>query len=236
MDDARMRRRGFLAMAGATVAGIGRLLAGAHARAAAGPRLTVGPIRRVGADGAKYFEPWIAANPRDASNLVVVGSHRLDEMSHKEPAAWFTTDGGATWSAGELAGADQLRREKAAFADAYATYAPDGTAFCVFLGSPNGKPDRPVDLPLRRRRPTLAGADDRAGFPGLSSARRRPARRQAPPLRRGQRSGRWADLRKVEEARIRLCGPEVGRRRPDASRPSISSRRRRSCTPRSSRR
>ena len=138
MDYARIRRRGFLATVGATVAGIGRHLPGAQAMAAAGPRLTVGSIRRVGADGAKYFEPWIAANPRDASNLVVVGSHRLGAMSHKEPAAWFTMDGGASWSAGELAGADQLRGEKSSFADAYATYAPDGTAFCVFLGSPNG--------------------------------------------------------------------------------------------------
>ena len=136
MDDVRIHRRGFLAMAGATAAGVGGLPAGTHAEAAAGPRLTVGPIRRVGAGGAKYFEPWIAANPRDASNLVVVGSHRLGEIFHKEPAAWFTTDGGATWSAGELAGTGQLRGEKAVFADAYATYAPDGTAFCVFMGGP----------------------------------------------------------------------------------------------------
>jgi hypothetical protein len=138
MEDTRIHRRGFLAMTGATAAGVGSLLAGAPAEAAAGPRLTVGPIRRVGADGVKYFEPWIAANPRDAPNLVVVGSRRLDGMFHKQPAAWFTMDGGDTWSAGELAGTDQLRGEKADFADAYATYAPDGTAFCVFLGSPRG--------------------------------------------------------------------------------------------------
>jgi hypothetical protein len=141
MNGAQIQRRGFLAMAGTAVAGAGGLLAGAHAQAADGPRLTVGPIRRVGADGAKYFEPWIAANPRDASNLVVVGSHRLDEMFHREPAAWFTMDGGATWSAGELAGTDRLRGEKASFADAFATYAPDGTAFCEFLGGPNGNPN-----------------------------------------------------------------------------------------------
>lgn len=56
MDDGRIRRRGFLATAGATVAGVGGLLAGPHAKAAADPRLTVGPIRRVGADGSKYFD------------------------------------------------------------------------------------------------------------------------------------------------------------------------------------
>ena len=55
-----------------------------------------------------------------------------------EPAAWFTIDGGNTWSAGELAGTALLRREQAYFADAHATYTPDGIAFCVFNGSPKG--------------------------------------------------------------------------------------------------
>jgi hypothetical protein len=32
----------------------------------------------VGAEGEKHVEPWIAANPRDASNLVVVGSRYVD--------------------------------------------------------------------------------------------------------------------------------------------------------------
>lgn len=144
MDDTRILRREFLARAGAAVGGMGGLPALAHAEVAASPRLTVGPIRRVGADGARYFEPWIAANPRDASNLVVVASHCLDGMSHKEPACWFTTDGGVTWSAGELAGADRLRGAKASFADAYATHAPDGTAFCVFLGRPGGDGPDPL--------------------------------------------------------------------------------------------
>src|SRR4051794_19018036 len=143
MNGARIHRRGFLAMAGATAAGVGGLLAGAHAEAAAGPRLTVGPIRRVGADRSKYFEPWIAANPRDASNLVIVASRDLSEAAtpnryHMEPAAWFSFDGGSSWSSGELAGTADLPREGAFFADAYATYAPDGAAFCVFLGRPKG--------------------------------------------------------------------------------------------------
>ena len=143
MDNSRIRRRGILAMAGATIAGVGGLLAGAHAKAAAGPRLTVGPIRRVGADGAKHIEPWIAANPGDALNLVVVGTRLLGVAAtpggfEVEPAAWFTIDGGNTWSAGELAGTALLRRKQAFFADAHATYTPDGIAFCVFNGSPEG--------------------------------------------------------------------------------------------------
>lgn len=134
-------RRGFLA----TAAGVGGLLAGVHAGAAAGPRLAIGPIRRVGDDRAKYFEPWIAANPRDASNLVIVGSRDLGAATtpgrfHMEPAAWFSRDGGASWAPGELAGAADLSRDPAFFADANATFAPDGTAFCVFMGSPKGSP------------------------------------------------------------------------------------------------
>jgi hypothetical protein len=104
---------------------------------------TAGPIRRVGAHDAKSFEPWIAANPRDASNLVVVASHDLGEVAtktteRKEPAAWFTVDGGATWIEGELAGAERWQSGRAFFADSHATFAPDGTAFCVFLGGPEG--------------------------------------------------------------------------------------------------
>jgi hypothetical protein len=101
----------------------------------------------VGLDGAKHVEPWIAANPLDGTNLVVVGSHFLGEAAtpstfRMEPAAWFSMDGGATWSAGELEGATGLRGERSYFVDAFATYAPDGTAFCVFIGSPQGnRPD-----------------------------------------------------------------------------------------------
>ena len=130
-------------MAGATAAGFAGLRMRAHARGPAGPRLTVGPIRQVGADGSKYFEPWIAANPRDASNMVIVGSLDLSKGStpdrfHMEPAAWFSFDGGASWSSADIAIPADQPRERALFTDAYATFAPDGTVFCVFMGSPNG--------------------------------------------------------------------------------------------------
>jgi hypothetical protein len=141
-------RRRFLAATGLAAAGSLGFLVRERADAAGAPGLKVGPVRRVGPDGVKHFEPWIAANPRDASNLVVVASRDLGEVTtktaeRKEPFAWFTVDGGATWSAGELAGSDRLRGGRAFFADSYATYAPDGTAFCVFGGSPEG--DR-IDL------------------------------------------------------------------------------------------
>ncbi len=136
-------RRGFLAVAGSVADGRVVLLAGVRASAVGVSAFKVGPVRRLGPDGAKYFEPWIAANPRGGSNQVVVGSRYLGEVATRmtermEPAAWITVDGGATWSARELAGTDPLRRECAFFADSYATYAPDGTAFCIFLGSPDG--------------------------------------------------------------------------------------------------
>jgi hypothetical protein len=136
-------RRRFLAAAGLAATGSLGFLAPERANAAGVPVLKVGRIRRVGQEGAKYFEPWIAANPRDGSNLVVVGSRYLGETATRstqrmEPSAWFTLDGGVTWSAGALAGTNRLRAGLAFFADAYATYAPDGTAFCVFAGSPDG--------------------------------------------------------------------------------------------------
>ncbi len=141
--DSAIDRRGFLAVAGSVVGSGIDLLAGARANAFEVPESKVGPIRRVGAEGAKYFEPWIAANPRDRSNLMIVGSRYLGEAPTRatewmEPAAWFTVNGGATWSTGELEGIDRLRGGRAFFADSYATYAPDGTAFCVFTGSPEG--------------------------------------------------------------------------------------------------
>src|SRR5262249_26243686 len=84
---------------------------------------------------AKHIEPWIAANPRDASNLVVVGSRYVGDR-HYYSGAWFTGDGGATWSAGELPGMAAFREKPSFFLDSYATFAPDGTAFCVVLGGP----------------------------------------------------------------------------------------------------
>ena len=130
-------------MAGATTVGLVGLPEEDRAQAAAGPRLTVGPIRRVGSRGAKYFEPWIAANPRDASNLVIVGSHDLGDVEtpnrfHMEPAAWFSVDGGVSWSVAELSIPAVLRRERPFFADSCATFAPDGTAFCVVMGRGKG--------------------------------------------------------------------------------------------------
>jgi hypothetical protein len=138
-------RRVFLAFASSVVAGVvpRRASASASAGALAASEFTVGPVRRTGREGERYFEPWIAANPRDGANLVVVASRYLGQPATRrgepmEPAAWYTADGGATWSSGALEGTDRLRDGQAFFADSYATYAPDGTAFCVFAGSPEG--------------------------------------------------------------------------------------------------
>jgi hypothetical protein len=119
----------------------------------------------VGAAGEKHIEPWIAANPRDASNLVVVGSRYVGD-SHFYSRAWFTADGGVTWSVGELPGMAAFREKPATFQDSYATFAPDGTAFCAVLGrTGNGNTDlwvyRSDDGGRRWRGPTvLAGQFD----------------------------------------------------------------------------
>ncbi len=75
--------------------------------AADGPQLHVDHNRGVGSSQTKRLEPWIAANPRDSSNLVILASRYLGKVSnslHTEPAAWFSADGGATWSRGEFTG------------------------------------------------------------------------------------------------------------------------------------
>lgn len=142
MND-RVHRRRFLATAGAATAGACGLLARGPAAAAGELRLELGPIRRVGPEGARHGEPWIAANPRDAANLVVVGSHVLDRApgstsSPMEPAGWFTVDGGRSWVASAFEGVEALSGARASFADACATFAPDGTSFSTFCGSPEG--------------------------------------------------------------------------------------------------
>ncbi len=219
MADARIHRRGFLAAAGSTAAGVAGLLTGVHAPAASPPRLDVGPIRQVGPDGAKHIEPWIAANPRDGKTLVVVGSNYLGKAAspstvRMEPAAWYSVDGGGTWSAGELEGADGLRGERAYFTDAHATHAPDGTAFCAFIGSPKG--DR-LDLWVYRSDDggrhwhgptTLTGGLD---YPRLAADLHGGKPRVFVAVAVAGESPIFGETR----GRVRVCGPTVGRRRQD---------------------
>jgi hypothetical protein len=135
MMDFLTGRRGFLAAACSLGTGVLGQLAWGRVAADKAPEIRVGPIRRVGAEGEKHIEPWIAANPRDASNLVVVGSRYVGDK-HYYSGAWFTADGGATWSAGELPRMAAFREKPSMFSDSYATFAPDGTAFCAVLGGP----------------------------------------------------------------------------------------------------
>jgi hypothetical protein len=98
-------------------------------------------IRNVGPSQTKHLEPWIAANPCDASNLVILASHYWGKgptALHTEPAAWFSTDGGDSWAPGEITGLATLRGPRSNFCNAHAAFAPDGTAFCVYTGSPQG--------------------------------------------------------------------------------------------------
>ena len=116
-------------------AGEGELGRNPEARGRAGPEGRAGggqaprALRR--GQPARRFEP----GDRRVAHL---RRQATPAAFHTEPVAWFTADGGATWTAAEIAGAADLRRETSYFADAYATFAPDGTAFYSFLGSPKG--------------------------------------------------------------------------------------------------
>jgi hypothetical protein len=137
-------RRTFLAAGWSLSAGVlglaSRIRAGCPAPAKVAIR--VGPIRRVGSEGVKVIEPWICANPRDAQNLVVSGSIYLGPsaatLARTMGEVRYTSDGGATWSAGVLPGMDEFRERPALFMDTHATFAPDGTAFVEFLGGAGG--------------------------------------------------------------------------------------------------
>jgi hypothetical protein len=138
MAELRIGRRAWLATLGSAAAAFAL-----RADAAEAPRIEVGPIRRIGPDGVKHVEPWIAANPRDGSNLVIVSTHFLGEKPTRatfwsRPAAYASADGGETWTPATFEDGPELDRGQPYFADAYATFAPDGAAFCVFCGSHEG--------------------------------------------------------------------------------------------------
>ena len=130
MDGTRIGRRAFLA-AGWPL-GLGALGLAAPGRAEGPatmtPGIRVGPIRRVGAEGVKYIEPWLCANPRDAKNLIVAASVSVgpapkgDERTMGEVR--YTADGGETWSVGDLPGMAEFRDKPGLFLDTYAVFAP----------------------------------------------------------------------------------------------------------------
>jgi hypothetical protein len=134
-------RRAFLGATAAVAGSLGLLPDSWTMAAANRPQIRIDPIRSITTNQGKFLEPWIAAHPRDSSNLVVFASRYLGKgptALHREPVAWTTADGGATWLAGEFAGLAQLRGERSSFGNAHAGFAPDGTAFCVYTGSPTG--------------------------------------------------------------------------------------------------
>ena len=82
MGDFHTDRRKSLAAACSLGTRVLQTLAWGREAADSAPEVRVGPVRRVGAAGEKHIEPWIVANPRDASNLVVVGSRPPDGSFH----------------------------------------------------------------------------------------------------------------------------------------------------------
>jgi hypothetical protein len=132
----RLPRRTFLA-GGAAVAVSISLSANNAAFAGEHPETRVNPIQNVSPSGSKFIEPWIAAHPRDPSQLVILASRYLGKGSgslHTDPVGWFSYDGGLTWSASEFAAPEQLQGPRSHFGNAHAAFAPDGSAYSVYCG------------------------------------------------------------------------------------------------------
>ncbi len=106
---------------------------------AKGPKATVkvGPNVRVGEEGTRQFEPYIAAHPEDSQSLII---STAEAVSGKGliAQAYFTADGGRTWSGVPLPRMRQgmLERNLEFAGDDWVTYAPNGVVFFSALWVP----------------------------------------------------------------------------------------------------
>lgn len=97
-------------------------------------KFTIGPNVRASDKGVSHVEPYIAAHPEDARNLIIAASHNVDGKG-VIAEAFLTTDAGKTWAVSPL---PQLREallaNKLSYAlDVWVTYAPDGVAYLSAL-------------------------------------------------------------------------------------------------------
>ena len=239
MDGPHIGRRTFLATGWSLGLGaLGFAAPGrAQGRATTTPGIRVGPIRRVGAQGVKYIEPWLCANPHDAKNLIIAGSVYVGPAPKGDVRTTgevrYTVDSGQTWCVGDLPGMAEFREKPGLFLDTYATFAPDGTAFVEFLGGSGDHPD------LWTYRPRMAAGAGRArpssAAPSTSLAWPPTCIRVSPASSLWWRPGASCRslLPRVLTAGARSSGRTTG---PGRSRPSTCWHRRRSCTSRTTRR
>jgi len=92
-------------------------------------RIAVGPNVRVSEPGVSHVEPYIAAHPKDAGSLVIVGSR--DDGRVVVAEGFVSSDAGRTWSACRLP-------EVATFGqsvDNWVAFGADGVAYLSTLGS-----------------------------------------------------------------------------------------------------
>jgi hypothetical protein len=122
-------RRGRVSLAAFAVALFGLPLAGpGQVSPPAAPRIVVGPNMLVSRDGdVPHVELIVAANPKNAKNLVGGAITYIRTGGGTACRAYATTDGGATWSPSEFA-----QQVEWGGADPYVAFTPQGTA--IFAG------------------------------------------------------------------------------------------------------
>jgi hypothetical protein len=98
-------------------------------------KIEVGPNVSVSDAGTPHVEPYIAAHPDDARNLIITVTHISGEQEGFVET-FATPDGGRTWKVSQLPQLREAvaRKETAApMVDSWVTFASDGTAYCSLV-------------------------------------------------------------------------------------------------------
>jgi hypothetical protein len=111
----------------------------------------VGPNVRVSDKPEPYVEPYIAAHPTDPNRLIMSASRSVRDKGIIAEA-WFSADGGKTWSVSALPRMQEvLSSGRLEFAlDNWVAYAPAGVAFYSTLVSLRETPDSPINIWIYR--------------------------------------------------------------------------------------
>lgn len=93
----------------------------------------VGPNVRVGQEGTRQGEPYVAADPGHAENLIISALETVSGLAGGglTSQCYVSSDGGQRWSASELPGlrAALLKHRFVTVQDGWITFAPNGEAF-----------------------------------------------------------------------------------------------------------
>jgi hypothetical protein len=103
--------------------------------------ISVGRNIGIGRGETREAEPYIAADPKDANNLIISVSETVDQLKSESFVAqsYFTNDGGMTWAPSPLPGLREgvLNGSIRAVLDTWITFAPNGNAYytCIPITS-----------------------------------------------------------------------------------------------------